>query len=157
MKRFRWSMCLTGRARRICQSLLSRRRSLLSPPPGLLKRLISAHILGLPAMTQPSKLINTFTGCGMQLTRPRATASFPHSWLHVGGQRHAPRAANRGRHVIYLKHRADCGDFIAQRPLPMTTRRVLIMIDGKRTVDDLSILAKPGELRMRLPAWKAPA
>lgn len=30
--------------------------------------------------------------------------------------------------------------------LPMTTRRVLIMIDGKRTVDDLSILAKPGEI-----------
>ncbi len=30
--------------------------------------------------------------------------------------------------------------------LPMTTRRVLIMIDGKRTVDDLSILLKPGEI-----------
>jgi hypothetical protein len=30
--------------------------------------------------------------------------------------------------------------------LPMTTRRVLIMIDGKRTVDDLSMLVKPGEI-----------
>lgn len=30
--------------------------------------------------------------------------------------------------------------------LPMTTRRVLIMIDGKRTVDDLAILLKPGEI-----------
>lgn len=30
--------------------------------------------------------------------------------------------------------------------LPMTTRRVLIMIDGKRTVDDLSIMVKPGEI-----------
>lgn len=30
--------------------------------------------------------------------------------------------------------------------LPMTTRRVLIMIDGKRTVDDLSVLLRPGEI-----------
>ncbi len=30
--------------------------------------------------------------------------------------------------------------------LPMPTRRVLIMIDGKRSVDDLSILVKPGEI-----------
>jgi hypothetical protein len=30
--------------------------------------------------------------------------------------------------------------------LSMTTRRVLIMIDGKRTVDDLSMLVKPGEI-----------
>ncbi len=30
--------------------------------------------------------------------------------------------------------------------LPMTARRVLIMIDGKRTVDDLSILGRPGEI-----------
>ena len=30
--------------------------------------------------------------------------------------------------------------------LPMATRRVLIMIDGKRTVDDLSIVVKPGEI-----------
>jgi len=30
--------------------------------------------------------------------------------------------------------------------LPMATRRVLIMIDGKRTIDDLSIVVKPGEI-----------
>lgn len=30
--------------------------------------------------------------------------------------------------------------------LPMGTRRVLIMIDGKRTVEDLSIVVKPGEI-----------
>ncbi|MEP6607423.1 MAG: hypothetical protein ABJA83_01955 [Burkholderiaceae bacterium] len=30
--------------------------------------------------------------------------------------------------------------------LPMASRRVLIMIDGKRTVDDLSIVVKPGEI-----------
>ena len=30
--------------------------------------------------------------------------------------------------------------------LSITTRRVLTMIDGKRTVDDLSILVKPGEI-----------
>lgn len=30
--------------------------------------------------------------------------------------------------------------------LSMSTRRVLIMIDGKRSVDDLSMLVKPGEI-----------
>jgi len=30
--------------------------------------------------------------------------------------------------------------------LSMATRRVLIMIDGKRTIDDLSIVVKPGEI-----------
>ena len=30
--------------------------------------------------------------------------------------------------------------------LTMATRRVLIMIDGRRTVDDLSIVVKPGEI-----------
>lgn len=30
--------------------------------------------------------------------------------------------------------------------LPMATRRVLIMVDGKRTVDDLSVVVKPGEI-----------
>lgn len=30
--------------------------------------------------------------------------------------------------------------------LPMATRRVLIMIDGKRTVDDLSVVGKPGDI-----------
>ncbi len=30
--------------------------------------------------------------------------------------------------------------------LPMATRRVLIMVDGKRTVEDLSIVVKPGEI-----------
>ena len=30
--------------------------------------------------------------------------------------------------------------------LPVATRRVLIMIDGRRTVDDLSVVVKPGEI-----------
>ena len=30
--------------------------------------------------------------------------------------------------------------------LPMTARRVLIMVDGKRTVDDLAVLLRPGEI-----------
>jgi hypothetical protein len=30
--------------------------------------------------------------------------------------------------------------------LSMTTRRVLIMVDGKRTVDDLAVLLRPGEI-----------
>lgn len=30
--------------------------------------------------------------------------------------------------------------------LPLATRRVLIMIDGKRTVNDLSLVVKPGEI-----------
>ena len=30
--------------------------------------------------------------------------------------------------------------------LPMTTRRVLIMVDGKRSVDDLAVLLRPGEI-----------
>jgi hypothetical protein len=30
--------------------------------------------------------------------------------------------------------------------LPMTTRRVLIMIDGKRSIDDLAVLLRPGEI-----------
>jgi hypothetical protein len=30
--------------------------------------------------------------------------------------------------------------------LPMTTRRVLIMMDGKRTLDELAMLVRPGEI-----------
>jgi hypothetical protein len=39
--------------------------------------------------------------------------------------------------------------------LPMMTRRVLIMIDGKRTVDDLSILAKPGEIESAIASLES--
>jgi hypothetical protein len=39
--------------------------------------------------------------------------------------------------------------------LPMTTRRVLIMIDGKRTVDDLSILARPGEIESAIASLES--
>ena len=39
--------------------------------------------------------------------------------------------------------------------LPMTARRVLIMIDGKRTVDDLSILAKPGEIESAIASLES--
>ena len=30
--------------------------------------------------------------------------------------------------------------------LPMTSRRVLIMMDGKRTIDELAVLVRPGEI-----------
>jgi hypothetical protein len=39
---------------------------------------------------------------------------------------------------------AEVGTRTAQ--LTMTTRRVLIMMDGKRTVDELSALVRPGEI-----------
>jgi hypothetical protein len=39
---------------------------------------------------------------------------------------------------------AEVGTRSAQ--LPMTTRRVLIMIDGRRTLDDLAVLLRPGEI-----------
>ncbi len=39
--------------------------------------------------------------------------------------------------------------------LPMTARRVLIMIDGKRTVDDLSILAKRGEIESAIASLES--
>ena len=39
--------------------------------------------------------------------------------------------------------------------LPMRTRRVLIMVDGKRTVDDLSILAKPGEIESAIASLES--
>ena len=39
--------------------------------------------------------------------------------------------------------------------LPMRTRRILIMIDGKRTVDDLSILAKPGEIESAISSLES--
>ena len=34
-------------------------------------------------------------------------------------------------------------------------RRVLIMIDGKRTVDDLSIVAKPGEIESAIASLES--
>ena len=39
--------------------------------------------------------------------------------------------------------------------LTMTTRRVLIMIDGKRTVDDLSILGKAGEIEAAIASLES--
>lgn len=49
--------------------------------------------------------------------------------------------------VVYSKTPRGIAEIsLRSAQLPMTTRRVLIMIDGKRTVDDLSILAKPGEI-----------
>jgi hypothetical protein len=39
---------------------------------------------------------------------------------------------------------AEVGARSAQ--LPMTTRRVLIMIDGRRSVDELAVLLRPGEI-----------
>jgi len=39
--------------------------------------------------------------------------------------------------------------------LPMTTRRVLIMIDGKRTVDDLSVLGKQDDIETAISSLES--
>ncbi|MGH6609862.1 MAG: hypothetical protein ACRECQ_06380 [Burkholderiaceae bacterium] len=49
--------------------------------------------------------------------------------------------------IVYSKTPIGIAEIsLRSAQLSMTTRRVLIMIDGKRTVDDLSILVKPGEI-----------
>jgi len=49
--------------------------------------------------------------------------------------------------LVFLKTPRGIAEIsLRSAQLPMTTRRVLIMIDGKRNVDDLSIMVKPGEI-----------
>ncbi len=49
--------------------------------------------------------------------------------------------------LIYSKTARGIAEIsLRSAQLPLATRRVLIMIDGKRTVDELSILVKPGEI-----------
>ena len=51
------------------------------------------------------------------------------------------------RTLIYLKTPKGVAEVAARTAqLSMTTRRVLIMMDGKRTVDELSALVRPGEI-----------
>lgn len=51
-----------------------------------------------------------------------------------------------GSHV-YAKTPKGVAEIAARSAqLSMTTRRVLIMIDGKRSVDELSVLLRPGEV-----------
>ncbi len=58
--------------------------------------------------------------------------------------------------VIYSKTPRGIAEIsLRSAQLPMTTRRVLIMIDGKRTVDDLSILAKPGEIESAIASLES--
>jgi hypothetical protein len=49
--------------------------------------------------------------------------------------------------LIYAKTPKGVAEIAARGPqLSMTSRRVLIMMDGKRTVDELSQLVRPGEI-----------
>ena len=49
--------------------------------------------------------------------------------------------------LIYTKTPRGIAEIsLRSAQLPAATRRVLIMIDGKRTVDDLLIVVKPGEI-----------
>jgi hypothetical protein len=49
--------------------------------------------------------------------------------------------------LVYLKTPKGIAEIsLRSAQLPMTTRRILIMIDGKRTVDDLAVLLRPGEI-----------
>lgn len=49
--------------------------------------------------------------------------------------------------IVYLKTPRGIAEIsLRSAQLPMATRRVLIMIDGKRTVEDLSILGRPGDI-----------
>ena len=49
--------------------------------------------------------------------------------------------------LIYAKTPKGIAEVAARTAqLAMTTRRVLIMMDGKRTVDELSVLVRPGEI-----------
>lgn len=49
--------------------------------------------------------------------------------------------------LIYTKTPKGAAEVAARTAqLSMTTRRVLIMMDGKRTVDELSMLVRPGEI-----------
>jgi hypothetical protein len=49
--------------------------------------------------------------------------------------------------IVYSKTPKGVAEVAARSAqLSMTTRRVLIMVDGKRTVDDLAVLLRPGEI-----------
>jgi hypothetical protein len=49
--------------------------------------------------------------------------------------------------LVYSKTPKGVAEIAARSAqLPMTTRRVLIMVDGKRTVDELAVLLRPGEI-----------
>ncbi|HQR72386.1 MAG TPA: hypothetical protein PLE54_17410 [Burkholderiaceae bacterium] len=49
--------------------------------------------------------------------------------------------------LVYSKTPKGVAEIAARSAqLSMTTRRVLIMIDGKRSIDDLAVLLRPGEI-----------
>jgi hypothetical protein len=49
--------------------------------------------------------------------------------------------------LIYAKTPKGVAEVsVRSAQLSMTTRRVLIMMDGKRTIDELSVLVRPGEI-----------
>ncbi len=49
--------------------------------------------------------------------------------------------------VVYTKTAKGIAEIATRTAqLSMTARRVLIMVDGKRTVDELAVLLRPGEI-----------
>ncbi len=49
--------------------------------------------------------------------------------------------------IVYSKTPKGVAEVAARSAqLSMTTRRVLIMVDGKRTIDELAVLLRPGEI-----------
>jgi hypothetical protein len=49
--------------------------------------------------------------------------------------------------LVYLKTPKGIAEIsLRSAQLPMTSRRILIMVDGKRTVGDLAVLLRPGEI-----------
>lgn len=49
--------------------------------------------------------------------------------------------------IVYSKTPKGVAEVAARgAQLSMTTRRVLIMVDGKRTIDELAVLLRPGEI-----------
>ena len=58
--------------------------------------------------------------------------------------------------IVYSKTPRGIAEIsLRQAQLPMTARRVLIMIDGKRTVEELSILGKQGEIESAIASLES--
>ena len=58
--------------------------------------------------------------------------------------------------IVYSKTPRGIAEIsLRSAQLPMTARRVLIMIDGKRTVEDLSILGKQGDIESAIASLES--
>ena len=60
--------------------------------------------------------------------------------------------------IVYSKTPKGVAEVAARSAqLSMTTRRVLIMVDGKRTIDELAVLLRPGEIDAVITQLEMPA